>query len=102
MPRAKDLAWEALVEVTNANEAMERGRLNTALKAIKHAWHTEGGRPEDLAEEIPRRAQAYRTLWPGMSLTPTALAVHWKRVMAEQANQQQGARKLIDEMKEEK
>lgn len=85
MPRRPDLAWEALVEVTNANAAIERGRLNTALKAIRVAWETEGGRPEDLHEEIPRRAQAYHEMWPNMALTPTALAVHWKRVMAQRA-----------------
>lgn len=101
MSRKRDLDFEALAEVTNANVAIERGRLNTALKAIKHAWHSEGGRPEDLHQEIPRRADAYRKLWPGMSLTPTALAVHWKRVMAEQANKPQGSRKIIDDMKEE-
>ena len=100
-PRARDHAWEALVDVTNANEAAERGRLNTALSAIKSAWESEGGRPEDLAEEIPLRADAYRALWPSMALTPTALAVHWKRVMGEQATKK-GASKLIDEMKKEK
>ena len=100
MTRKPDPDFDALVEVTNANIASDRGGLNTALKAIKHAWHDEGGRPEDLAAEIPLRAAAYRKLWPSMSLTPTALAVHWKRVMAEQVNQQQGSRKIIDDMKE--
>lgn len=101
MARKPDLAWEALVAVTHANEAMERGRLNTALKAIRTAWETEGGLPEDLPEEIPRRANAYRELWPQMALTPTALAVHWKRVMGERSVSRPGSQTLIDKMKGE-
>jgi hypothetical protein len=101
MTRKPDLAWEALVEVTNANEAIERGRLNTALKAIRSAWATEGGLPEDLAEEIPRRAKAYREMWPSMSLTPTALAVHWKRVVAQSDVISKGSKGLIDEMRKD-
>ncbi len=83
--------------VTNANEAMERGRLNTSLKAIKIAWQEEGGRPEDLHEEIPRRAQAYHEMWPDMALTPTALAVHWKRVVAQR--QAATGKAAIDQMR---
>ena len=98
--RAPDLAWEALVKVTNANEEMERGRLNIALKAIRIAWEDEGGRPEDLHKEIPLRANFYRELWPKMSLTPTALAVHWKRVAAERS-MRKGTKGIIDEMRKE-
>lgn len=101
MPRKRDLAWEALVEVTSANEAMERGRLNTSLKAIRVAWESEGGLPEDLHLEIPRRAQAYRAMWPQMALTPTALAVHWKRVVAQREIIPKGSKSLIDEMRKE-
>lgn len=96
--RERDLAWEALVETTNANEAMERGRLNTSLRAIKLAWESEGGRPEDLHEEIPRRGAAYRVMWPRMALTPTALAVHWKRVIVQQPK---GAKGIIDDLRRE-
>lgn len=98
--RERDLAWEALVKVTNANEAAERGRLNTALRAIKIAWEEEGGAPEDLHKEIPLRATAYRAVWPTMSLTPTALAVHWKRVAAERS-MRKGTKGVIDEMRRE-
>jgi hypothetical protein len=97
-PRKRDLDWDALVLVTSANEAIERGRLNTSLKAIKVAWESEGGRPEDLHEEIPRRAQAYHDMWPEMALTPTALAVHWRRVMAQR---RKGVKGTIDEMRRE-
>jgi len=99
--RPPDLAWEALVEVTSANEAMERGRLNTALKAIRHAWQSEGGLPEDLHEEIPRRAEAYHKMWPSMALTPTALAVHWKRVVAQSETIEKGSKGLLDELRKE-
>jgi len=98
--RKRDKDWEALVKVTNANEAIERGRLNTALKAIKIALEDEGGRPADLHKEIPLRAQAYRVVWPQMSLTPTALAVHWKRVAAERSLRR-GSRGIIDELRRE-
>lgn len=101
MPRERDLAWEALVEVTSANEAMERGRLNTALKAIRVAWQSEGGAPEDLHEEIPRRAVAYRKMWPKMALTPTALATHWKRVMAQRETYSEGSKEIIEQMRKE-
>lgn len=97
--RPIDKDWEALVRVTHANEAMERGRLNTALKAIKSAWAEEGGIPADLHEEIPRRAQAYHEMWPQMTLTPTALAVHWKRVVAQRAPQK--GKSVIDQMRRE-
>jgi hypothetical protein len=98
--RPRDLAWEALVEVTHANEAIERGKLNVALKAIRVAWESEGGHPDDLHKEIPLRANAYRTLWPRITLTPTALAVHWKRVAAENA-MRKGTKGIIDEMRRE-
>lgn len=83
MPRRPDPDFDALAEATKANIAMERGRLNTALKAIKIAWQREGGLPEDLAREIPLRAKAYKKAMPKMMLTPTALAVHWSRVIEE-------------------
>lgn len=83
--RERDLAWEALVRETHANPAMGRGMINAALKAIRAAWELEGGLPDDLHEEIVRRADAYRIMWPTMSLTPTALAVHWHRVIAQRA-----------------
>jgi hypothetical protein len=99
--RPKDLAWEALVRVTNANEEMERGRLNTALRAIRVAWEKEGGLPDGLPAEIELRADAYRNKWPSLTLTPTALATHWFRVVAERqikSPQQQA----IDELRKER
>jgi len=84
---------------------MERGRLNTALAAIKIAWQREGGLPEDLAAEIPRRAAAYHFVWPEMTITPTALATHWSRVAAESARKLEAMtpqQQAIDELRKEK
>lgn len=79
--RQRDLAWEALVRETAANPAMERGALNVALKAIREAAYSEGLMEDGLPEEIRLRAIAYRETFPGITLTPTALAKHWFRVM---------------------
>lgn len=96
MIRQPDPAFEALERVTRANREMERGKLNKALKAIRFAWQQEGGLPEDLPWEIELRADAYRRKWPGLTLTPTALATHWFRVV-EQTPQQQA----LDELRKE-
>ena len=74
--RQRDLAWEALVRETSANPAMERGQLNTALRAIREAAFSEGLTEDGLPEEIRLRADAYRRMWPMLTLTPTALAKH--------------------------
>lgn len=98
--RQPDYAWETLVRVTHANAAAERGKLNAALKAIKAAWHTEGGLPEDLPKEIELRADAYYRMWPEMTLTPNALAVHWLRVAANRARKSP-QEQAIDELRKE-
>lgn len=82
MARERDLAWEALVRATRANPAMERGALNAALAAIKEAAQVEGLHPDELPAEIERRAEAYQSgAFQGLTLTPTALAKHWFRVL---------------------
>jgi hypothetical protein len=98
MTRKRDLAWEALVEATRSNPEMERGRLNTALKAIRWASMQEGIHDDDLPDEIHRRAEAYERRWPNLTLTSTALATHWRRVLASPAAASQEQRK-IDEMR---
>lgn len=77
---------------------MERGKLNAALKAIREAWELEGGLPEDLPREIELRAKAYETMWPMLTLTPTALARHWYRVVAKKRTPQQQA---LDDLRNE-
>jgi hypothetical protein len=63
---------------------MERGQLNVALRAIREAAFSEGlVEDEAVAQEIALRAQAYREKMPDMTLTPTALAKHWFRVMVQ-------------------
>lgn len=88
MTRQPDLAFEALERVTSANRVMERGKLNKALAAIRYAWEKEGGLLDDLPWEIELRADAYRRKWPGLTLTPTALATHWFRVMERSPQEQ--------------
>ena len=82
MPRARDLGFEALVEVTGANVSVERGALNAALKAIREQVDDIEG--ELLADVIREMAARYRRLWPEMTLTPTALAKHWNRILTEE------------------
>ena len=100
--RPPDLAWEALVRETHANPAMERGKLNAALKAIREAAFTEGIHEDSLPQEIQLRADAYRAMWPMLTLTPTALARHWFRVVAGRPDQRSEAQRRLDELKGEK
>ncbi len=87
-PKPIDPCWEALVRETAANPAMERGQLNVALRAIRQAAFSEGLTDDTaVAHEILLRAQAYRDRMPQCSLTPTALAKHWFRVMVNPATQ---------------
>jgi hypothetical protein len=81
MSRPPDLSWEALVEVTGATVASERGALNAALAQIREA--SDELTDEELAAEIVHRAGVYRQTFPGMALTPTALSKHWERIPIE-------------------
>jgi hypothetical protein len=86
--RKPDLCWEALVRETAANPDVDRMRLNVALKAIRSAAAREGFADDaELAREISLRAQAYRRVMNGCTLTPLALARHWYRVMVPLAPQ---------------
>jgi len=77
----RDLSFEALVEVTGATVASERGALNISLKQIREA--ADQLNDEELASEIRYRAKTYRETWPEIALTPTALAKHWERIPIE-------------------
>ena len=62
--------WQCL------NAARKRGRAPMALKTLGKAVRDiddMGGKPD----EVPRRAEVYRNRWPGIALTPLALAKHW-------------------------
>lgn len=76
--RRRDLSFEALVEATGANLAVERGAVNAALRAIRQS--EPGVSDETLADLIRTRAENYRHEMEGMALTPTSLAKHWVRV----------------------
>lgn len=78
--RERDLAFEKLVEVTRANEDFERGKLNVALASIRSCCERDGIVPEDVPKEIEQHAIWYADAFPGLTLTPTALARHWYRV----------------------
>lgn len=101
MAREPDHAWEALVRETHANPAMERGALNVALKAIREACFMDGLHPDGIAEEIKLRAAAYRQTFPGLTLTPTALAKHWRRVLANQTPSLSAEEMALDRMRRE-
>lgn len=93
------MAWEALVRATHANPAFERGALNSALRAIREAAHSEGLHEDSLPAEIERRAQAYGRTFAGMTLTPTALAKHWFRVLHEPAAKISPQEQMLNELR---
>lgn len=78
-----------MVETCSCDAHLDRGKLNAALKLLRshpdyvRAVEVHGKEVADgmLAIEIPRRADLYRQRWPGMELTPTALAHNWARLL---------------------
>jgi hypothetical protein len=90
----RNLPWDALVAETQADERVEAGRIAAALRVIRavmtedNALGVDPHVPPEMAErliaqEIRRRAARYRHRWPGVELTPTALAANWSRVMTQ-------------------
>lgn len=71
--RARDVVWDALLEVCGVDPASitasSRGAYNRAAKDLRAIGATP--------EEILARAWVFRTRWPTVSLTPTALARRW-------------------------
>lgn len=86
--KQRDYAWEALVQVTDADPNANRGELNVALKSIKEQAEVEDSYL--LADEIHDRAKLYRQVMGDVLLTPTALAKHWKRVYEESRRRSRG------------
>lgn len=82
--RRPDHAFDALCEVTATNPAeltnSARGPLNRALAEIRGAWH---GPPDDLPDEIRRRAGRYLVQMRDCRLTAPALAKHWPSLAVE-------------------
>lgn len=75
--RAPDLAWESLVALMGYSPTTksERGAWNKALADIRQAEN--GSAPDDLAADVLRRGRCYIERWPGIDLSPMALARHW-------------------------
>jgi len=89
----RNLPWDALVKVTNADEVAEKGRIARALKTIRELvvrdtseqTFDEASTGEWwIARQITARAGLYRRRWPNVELTPTALASNWGRVVTAQ------------------
>lgn len=72
-PRKRDPLFDAAVDACQIDPAEltrpARGALNAALKDLRAVDATP--------DEIHQRAEAYRRMWPTVTLTPTALARHW-------------------------
>ena len=82
MTRPRDLAYEALAEVTGTDMEGGRGELNVSLKSIREQSGIEDSYL--LAAEIHERAKSYRAVMgEGILLTAPALAKHWQRVAQE-------------------
>jgi hypothetical protein len=81
--RPRDLSFETLCEVCGMDwqhlTANERGRTNAALKQIRDLEAELSD--ELLAAAIRGHAVAYRQAYPGIPLTPTALANNWSLVI---------------------
>ena len=71
--RKPDPIFDALCEVCDLDPKQltpsARGALNKARKEIAGLEATD--------EDVRRKAHAYRVAYPGMALTPSALAKHW-------------------------
>lgn len=70
-PRPRDEIWDSLTQELRSQPETktERGRWNAAVKQLRDASATP--------EQIAARCREYRKRWPGVSLTPTALAANW-------------------------
>jgi hypothetical protein len=82
LTRQRDLSFEKLTEVSGQTLATlnsyERGALNKALSLIRESC--EGMEDAEVAMVIEAKARTYRKLWPEISITPMALAMHWSKL----------------------
>src|SRR5262249_42182276 len=92
----RNIPWDELVRVTQADETAEKGRIAKALKTIRELVVRDSSTqtfldPETgewwIARQINARAAQYRRRWPNVELTPTALAANWSRVVTAQPGQ---------------
>jgi len=91
MARERDEAFEMLAVAClidwRSPTPNQRGQLNAALVQIREA--SPDLSPHELAEVIEYNARAYRAVYEGMPVTPTALASHWGSVTAEYEKRRQ-------------
>lgn len=86
-PRERDVLWDALVaEFGEPLTAGERKRLNGVCKELRGA--------NALPEQIPQAARAWASEFPDATLTDTALAKHWTRLVRRVTSSEPGARLL--------
>lgn len=75
--RERDLLWETIVRVCGHDPqrltSSERGRTNKAVSMLREVGATP--------DEIESASRRWTTLFPGATLTPTALAAHWTRLL---------------------
>lgn len=93
-PRARDPIWDALIEAEGNGQPVtkaERSRLNAAVKQLRDA----GVDPSLIAHA----ATAYRTEWPGVTLTAHALVANWTKFTAN-GHAETGAERLRRAMAE--
>lgn len=73
LARQPDLLWDALViECGDVETSSSRGKRNAAVKQLRDIGAT--------AEDIHRKAAAYRERWPNVDITDTALVKHWSHM----------------------
>lgn len=94
--RPRDLIWETIIDVCGLQDKKttksERGAWNSAVKELKDAGATP--------EEIKHRAQCFQQLWPGISMTPTALARRWNECIVQPAVQKNGQKSELRKLAE--
>ncbi|MHB8406334.1 MAG: hypothetical protein ACYDCJ_13020 [Gammaproteobacteria bacterium] len=78
--KEKDELWKAMIEACGISDCRpwtrpERRAWNGALKCLRDAAATP--------ESIAGRARAFRRRWPGITLTPTALARRWSECVSD-------------------
>ncbi len=68
--RAPDPIWDVFVELFGGSAVgIERGRWNKACKSLREA--------EATPDQLRSAALAYRQHWPGITMTPLAIAANW-------------------------
>ena len=68
----------AKLDSPDLSQLTNPGRVAKAKKLIVSVM--AGVTPDQLALEIRRRVQVYRTMWPRATITSTAIANHWGRL----------------------